>query len=70
MANIRQLMIYLGANSNLTGVNSVTGRQAWGKSRVTLGMTRRSAVPAKNRNGAGRTSEESGEFVPGLGGLS
>lgn len=69
--NGRQLLLYLQSNANLSGVTNVTARQNWGKSRVTAGMTRRTTMaPAKNRNGAGRTTEDTGEFTPGLGGLS
>ena len=69
--NGRQFALYLEGAGNLTGVTNKTARSNWGKARVTAGQARRVAVaPAKNRNGAGRTTEDSGEFVPGLGGLS
>lgn len=71
MANARQFALYLSGAGNLSGVTSVTSRQNWGRARVTSGMTRRTTVaPAKFRNGLGRKTEDTGEFVPGLAGLS
>lgn len=69
--NWRQLMRHLNSNAQLAGGATVTNApQAMGKAAVTRGMTRRAAVPDKWRNGAGRTEPDSGEFTPGLGGLS
>ena len=69
--NGRQLLEYAEDNSLLAGGQTrLTVVRGWGKSRVTAGVARKQSVPAKHRNGAGRTTEDSGEFTPGLGGLS